>query len=115
MTGGGHFEPAPSLTKATFTRKRFRPNTQTFLYGSTFRLHENGENAHKNVFTSKTLSKVETFENATKEMQCKCRVNAENVNAETVIYQAWSTTKVGVDSEKPRRKEACALRVVTLF
>ena len=75
---------------------------------------------HENVFTSKTLSKVETFENATKETQCKCRVNAENVNAEnanaeTVIYQAWSTTKVGVDSEKPHRNEARALRVVVML
>ena len=63
---------------------------------------------HENVFTSKTLSKVETFENATKEMLCKCQVNAENIhvnaenaNAETIFYQAWSTTKVGVDPEKP--------------
>ena len=85
-----------------------------FVYTKTVKTHEN-------VFTSKTLSKVETFENATKETQCKCRVNAENINAEntnaeTVIYQVWSTAKVGVDSEKPRRKEAHALRVViTLF
>ena len=48
---------------------------------------------HENIFTSKTLSKVETFENATKEMLCKSHVNAENVNtenanAETVFNQA---------------------------
>ena len=39
-------------------------------------------------------------------MQCKCcvnteNVNAENINSETVINQVWSTTKVGVGSEKP--------------
>ena len=49
-------------------------------------------------------------------MPCNENVNAENANAETVIYQAWSTTRVGVDSEKPRRKEGRVLRVVvTLF
>ena len=61
---------------------------------------------HENIFTSITLSKGETFETATKETLCKCRVNAENVkgqnaNAETVFYQAWSMTKVDVDSGKP--------------
>ena len=61
---------------------------------------------HKTVFPSKTLSKAETFEKASKEMQCKCSVNAENVNAENanaenVFYQAWPTINVGVDSEKP--------------
>ena len=59
-----------------------------------------------NIFSSKTLSKVETFKNATKETLCKCRINAENVkaknaNSETVFCQGYSTTKVGVDSEKP--------------
>ena len=47
---------------------------------------------HENIFTSKTLSQVETFENAAKETMCKCRLNAENVNAENakaemVFYQ----------------------------
>ena len=55
---------------------------------------------HENVFNSKMLSEVETFENAAKEMLCKCRSNAEsvsteNANAETVLYLAWSTTRVG--------------------
>ena len=88
-----------------------------FVYMKTVKVHTK---THENVFTSKTLSKVETFENATKEMQCICRVNAENVNTEsanteTVIYQAWSKTKVGVDSETPRRKEARALHVVVML
>ena len=61
---------------------------------------------HVNIFNQKTLSKVETFKNATKETLCKCRINAENINtkntnAETVFCLAWSMTKVGVDSEKP--------------
>ena len=61
---------------------------------------------HENIFTSKTLSKVETFEKATNETLCKCHVNSKNVNAEstnaeTIFYQAWSVTKVGVDSGKP--------------
>ena len=30
--------------------------------------------------------------------------NVENANAEKVFYQAWSNTKVGVDSEKPWQK-----------
>ena len=90
---------------ALFIWKRFQLKTQTF-YKCTFLVHENGKNVQENVFTSKTLCEVETFENAAKETQCKCRVNAknmnaENTNAETVFYQAWSTTKVGVDSEKP--------------
>ena len=101
-------------TKAPFTRKRFRPNTQTFLYGCTFRLHENGENAGKR-FHFENAIQSGNFENATKETQCKCCVNAENANAEMLIYQAWSTTKVGVDSEKPLRKEARALRVVVML
>ena len=68
---------------------------------------------YENVFSSKTLSKVETFENETKEMQCKCRVNAENVHAENtntanVFYQVWSTTKVGVNSENHGRKNSCS-------
>ena len=56
---------------------------------------------HLDIFISKLQSKVETFEKATKETLCKCRVNAKNTNAETVFYQAWSTTKVGADSGKP--------------
>ena len=61
-----------------------------FFYTKTVKTHEN-------VFTLKTLSKVETFEKATIETLCKCCVNDENVNAETVFYQAWSRTKIGVD------------------
>ena len=76
-----------------------------------------GRKTHENVFTSKTLSNVETFETATKETHFKCCVNAENVNAEnvnaenvnaenakaeTILYQARSTTKVDVDSEKAK-------------
>ena len=58
---------------------------------------------HESVFKAK----VETLENATKETLCKCcvdaeNVNAENPNAESVFYQVWCTTKVGVNSEKPR-------------
>ena len=48
---------------------------------------------HEKVFTLKTLSKVDTFENATKEAQCKCCVSFENANTENVFYQAWSTKK----------------------
>ena len=41
-----------------------------------------------------------------KTQQTKRSVNAENANAEKcnaekVFYQAWSNTKVGVDSAKP--------------
>ena len=59
-----------------FARKRFRPKIQTFLYECAFRFdengacvhengenaHENGENAHENVSTSKTVTKMGTFE-----------------------------------------------------
>ena len=55
---------------------------------------------HVNMFTLKMLSKVETFENATKKTLCKCHINTENVNAEMVLCQTWSMTKMGVDSEK---------------
>ena len=63
-----------------------------FLYGYPFLLHEKVK-THENIFTSKTLSKVETFENAIKETLCKSRVNAENLNAEnakaeTIFYLA---------------------------
>ena len=60
-------------------RKLFFTDTR-FVYTKTVKMHTK---THQNVFTSKTLSKVETFENAAKETQCKCRVNAENVNLET--------------------------------
>ena len=43
------------------TRKRFWLKMQTFLYGCAFRLYENGENVHENIFTLKTLSKMETL------------------------------------------------------
>ena len=50
-----------------------------------------------NIFALKTLSKVETFENAAKEMLCKCLINVENVNhestnAETGLCLTWSVT-----------------------
>ena len=51
-------------------------------------------NAHENVFNSKTLSKVETFENATNETQTKCRVNA-----------AWKRILSGVVYAKSRYSE----------
>ena len=42
---------------------------------------------HENVFASKTLSKVETFENATKEMQYKCWKHKRwNGNLSGVVY-----------------------------
>ena len=45
-----------------------------------------------------------------KTQQMKCSVNAENV-----FYNAWSTRKVGVDSESCGGKEAYALGSVMLF
>ena len=70
-----HHKPQPIVCpiKALFTQKRFRLKTQTFLYRYTFRLHENGDNAHEHVFTSKTLSKVETFKNDNFLASCKQR------------------------------------------
>ena len=41
------------------------------------------------IFNSKTLSKVETFEDATKEMLCKCQLNDENLNAETQMLKRY--------------------------
>ena len=46
-----------------------------------------------------------------KTQQTKRSVNAENANvekrnAEKVFYQAWSSTKVGVDSAKPSQKRS---------
>ena len=57
---------------------------QAFLYGCTFCLHEDNENAHENVFSSKMLSKVETFEKAMNAMQMKCGVNTENVSSHII-------------------------------
>ena len=61
---------------------------------------------HVNTFTSKTLSRVGTFENATKEMLCKCHINVDNVrdekaNTETLFCLVWSRRKGRVDSENP--------------
>ena len=44
-----------------------------------------------------------------KTQQKKCSVNNETVNSESVLYQAWSTTKVGVDSEKTMVKKPMLL------
>ena len=71
------------------TRKRFRLKTLTFLYGYTFRLHENGKNVHENVLTSKMLLKGETFENARNEKQCKRLVNVENVTQKTQTLKIY--------------------------
>ena len=56
---------------------------------------------HEIVFTWKRLSRLETFENAAKETWCKSCLNAENMNAEnanseTIFYEAWCMTKIGV-------------------
>ena len=54
-----------AVTQALSTRIRIRLYPQTFCYGSGFRPHVSGENAHYNRKLSKTLFRVETFENAT--------------------------------------------------
>ena len=48
-----------------------------------FRLHDNDESVHE-VFSSSTLSEVETPENTAK----KCSVYAENIRSENILYQA---------------------------
>ena len=63
---------------------------------------------------------METFENTTSKTQCKRRVNVENVNAENtnaenVFYQVWSTTKVGVDSEKSWQKKTRAPGAIVML
>ena len=97
----------------------FSTKMQTFHYGYTFSLHENGENVRQNIFASKALSKVETFGNATKQTPCnKENVNAENANAEIGFYQEWFTTKAGVDSEETMVEKKLVLLVghgYTLF
>ena len=65
-----------NLNKAPFTRKHFRLKTQTFFTDTRFvytKMVKTRTKTHENVFTSKTLSQVETFENATNETQCKRR------------------------------------------
>ena len=44
----------------------------TILDAHTFRLNGNDNENTQDVFSSKTLFKEETFENATNEIQCKC-------------------------------------------
>ena len=54
-----------------------------------FRLHEKVEIIHNmnNVFTLKTLSNVETFVNATSEMQIKCSVSTEKRTLSGMVYK----------------------------
>ena len=59
----------------------------------------NAREMHENIFSSKTLSNLETFEITTKRMQR--RLSNENIKAEKVFHQVWSTTKVGVILGKP--------------
>ena len=86
---------------APFARKRFWLRTQTFLYRYVS-------------FTRKWWKRMKMFSlqkrypkwKLLKMQQMKHNVSAENVNAknanaENLFYLVWSTTKVGVDSEKP--------------
>ena len=59
------------VSQALPTRIRIRLYPQTFCCGSGFRTHVSGENAHCNrKLLLKTLSSVETFENATNPVTC---------------------------------------------
>ena len=53
------------VLKAPSTRIRIRLYPQTFCCGYAYRPHVSGQNAHRNRKLLKTLSRVETFENAT--------------------------------------------------
>ena len=81
--------------------KTFSTENANFLYRYTFRLHENGENAHENVFTSKTLSKVETFKTTT----FWRRVNSINDLCE-VETDRFVVVPVGVDKRATWRTNA---------
>ena len=64
------------MYKAPSTRIRIRLYPQTFCCGYAYRPHVSGENAHRNRKLLKTLSRVETFENATSPDTCGRTVTA---------------------------------------
>ena len=63
---------------------------------------------HENFFSSKTLKLL-------KAQQKKRYVNDENANAESVLYQAWSTTKVGVDLKITMVEKKLVFLVLLLY
>ena len=65
-----------SRSQAPSTRIRIRLYPQTFCCGYAYRPHVSGENAHRNRKLLKTLSRVETFENATNPDTCGRTVTA---------------------------------------
>ena len=70
------FKASLKDTENPSTRIQIRLHSQTFCCGYTYRPHVSGENAHHNRKLLRTLSRVETFENATTSDKCGHSVTA---------------------------------------